>query len=480
MERRIVMQRLERVGYIVPKNSSEVKNSRIGIGFEKLDRDVFDPEKAYDKVAQLGIKWVRIQSGWAKTEKQKGVFDFAWLDKIVDNLVSRGLTPWICLCYGNGIYDDNAAKVFGAVGVPPIFTDEQKKAWENYVKALVNRYKDRVSHYEVWNEPDGIWCWKHGVNACELGAFNADTARYVHQVYPKAEVIGIVHCLSDLKFVNDALSLSDAAKHLDAVSFHEYTHDERYIVNRVQSLRAVCDKYKKGMKIIQGESGSQSRYGANGALNGMMWTPLSQSKQLARHTVLDLSTEVEFTSYFSCMDMVEALNGTEGDVSTYLDYGYFGVLGADFDKNGVSVGTYTPKLSYYALQTIAAVFSEDYTVSQNLPILFKPSYSQYYGENDCTGLELTTVMFERQNGSKCIVMWNPTNILTTDWHGSVSFQLLSETDNIHLVNLLNGEVYKMPWDMICDLGNGVYEISHMPVSDSPMALVLGDFCQWSK
>ena len=97
------MQRLTRIGKIRAKNSAEIGCSRIGIGFEKLDRDVFDPEKAYDKLAAAGVKWARIQSGWAKTERERGVYDFAWLDSIVDNLLCRGVRPWICLCYGNGL-----------------------------------------------------------------------------------------------------------------------------------------------------------------------------------------------------------------------------------------------------------------------------------------------------------------------------------------------------------------------------------------
>ena len=106
------------IGTIAPVHSRDVRRSSWGLGFEKLDRDVFDPEKAYDRVAELGVKWIRIQSGWARTEASEGVYDFAWLDSIVDNLLLRGLQPWMCLCYGNGIYDEAAAKVFGAVGCP--------------------------------------------------------------------------------------------------------------------------------------------------------------------------------------------------------------------------------------------------------------------------------------------------------------------------------------------------------------------------
>ena len=95
------MERLIKIGEISQKNSKDIKFSKIGLGFEKLDRDAFDPSKCYDKISALGVKWARIQSGWAKTEKEKGVYDFSWLDTIVDSLIEHGLKPRMCLCYGN-------------------------------------------------------------------------------------------------------------------------------------------------------------------------------------------------------------------------------------------------------------------------------------------------------------------------------------------------------------------------------------------
>ena len=95
------MERMKKIGNIRPVNSVDITDSRLGIGMEKLDRDAFEPEKVYDKVAALGVKWIRLQSGWQKTERQEGIYDFAWLDSQVDNLLKRGLKPWLCLCYGN-------------------------------------------------------------------------------------------------------------------------------------------------------------------------------------------------------------------------------------------------------------------------------------------------------------------------------------------------------------------------------------------
>ena len=50
------MEKLKKIGELPHKKSCEIKHSKISLGFEKLDRDVFDPEKAYDKVADCGVK----------------------------------------------------------------------------------------------------------------------------------------------------------------------------------------------------------------------------------------------------------------------------------------------------------------------------------------------------------------------------------------------------------------------------------------
>ena len=84
--------------------------------------------------------------------------------------------------------------MFGAVGCPPIFNDEQKTAWANYVKAIVSHFDGRVTHWEIWNEADGTHCWKHGVNPVEYGNFSIDTAKAIHEVSSGATVIGGAVC----------------------------------------------------------------------------------------------------------------------------------------------------------------------------------------------------------------------------------------------------------------------------------------------
>lgn len=470
------MERLIKKGKIIPKRADEIKNSKLGIGFEKLDRDVFDPEKAYDKLSEIGVKWVRIQSGWQRTEKEKGIYDFEWLDKIVDNLIERGLRPWMCLCYGNELYDDLAKTVFGAVGCPPIYTQEQKDAWKNYVKTVVKRYKGKIDHYEIWNEPDGVHCWKKGVNAKEYGEFAIDTAKAIKETDSDAKIIGGAVYGLNLNFINKAF-FTGMGDYIDYLSYHSYTHDETPVFNWVNSLNAIIARYNPKIKVIQGESGAQSKSNGNGALKKGAWTDEKQAKQLTRHIVADLMSGVYFTSYFSCMDMIEALKGEKGKVATYLDYGYFGVLGAEFDENGRSVGTYYRKPSFYALQNIASVFSEEFEPCC-IPMEYWPDYytelSPGIFDYDLKPNNIIFGGFSKEN-SEAFVYWYPSNIMTTSYEGTITMKLSSKYEKVQLVDLMEGTIYDIPESILTIDEEGVCFFKNLPIKDTPMLITFGEF-----
>ena len=469
------MYRLAKVGKITPKDSKDIKKSIIGLGFEKLDRDVFDPEKSYDFVAKSGVKWARLQSGWQRTEKEKGIYDFEWLDSIVDKMLEIGVEPWLCLCYGNSLYTDSAKTVFGAVGCPPIKTEEERKAWSNYVKATVTHFKGRIRYYEVWNEPDGKWCWKHGPDGEELGNFIIDTAKACKAADSECKVIGFATCLTDKDYLEKAAQ-TGCLDYIDAVSYHAYgTVEERfkYIFDVYKSF---LESHGKNIPIIQGESGAQSRPDGAGAGAGGAWTPLKQSKLLLRHLLCDINNQVEIASYFSCMDMIEALNGTVGDVSSYLDYGYFGVIGADFDENGRSTGEYTPKMSYYALQNLCSVFCEDYEITDiHAEGLIYSSKSILKDDYD---FEKTYHFGVRKpNGSSALVYWIPNHLLTETIETTVSLRIKKETvpGEVRLADMLTGDIYSIPESILSDGDDGYLYFKNLPATDIPMLLTFGNF-----
>lgn len=161
-----------------------------------------------------------------------------------------GSCPWLCLCYGNGIYDGDAAKAFGAVGYPPVRNEKQKQAWHRYVIETVRRYKGRIAWFEVWNEPD--WCWKHGVSGTEYGEFVKATAKAVHEGNPDAKVIGGSFCSNKWEWLHEVFE-TGAGMEMDAFTYHGYTPDELVGAGtRIQTIRAFCH-------CIQSEDQADSR-----------------------------------------------------------------------------------------------------------------------------------------------------------------------------------------------------------------------------
>jgi len=150
---------MRKIGKIKIFKSSEIKNSYVSIGFECLDRDLFKPEMCYDLLSQTGVKYARCQTGWAKCEKEKGIYSFEWLDAVVDNLLERGITPWFNVGYGNPIYMPDAPNATAVGCVPLYYGSETLDAWEHYIKSLAEHYKGRVTHYEIWNEPECLSFW---------------------------------------------------------------------------------------------------------------------------------------------------------------------------------------------------------------------------------------------------------------------------------------------------------------------------------
>jgi hypothetical protein len=46
-----------------------------------------------------------------------------------------------------------------------------------------------------------------------------------------------------------------------------------------------------------------------------------------------------------------------------------------------------------------------------------------------------------------------------------------------LVDVMDGNIYKLPEELIQDCGDGVRKITELPVKDTPLMLVFGKFIQ---
>jgi hypothetical protein len=111
-----------------------------------------------------GFKWARIgyhddPINWHWVEKQKGVLKIDPVtDAAVTELVSQGVEIVMSLDFGNRLYSGPAGRVLPQLWewnydlpAPPT-TPEALAAWARYVEFMVQHFRGRVKHFEIWNE----------------------------------------------------------------------------------------------------------------------------------------------------------------------------------------------------------------------------------------------------------------------------------------------------------------------------------------
>ncbi|MCX5708934.1 MAG: cellulase family glycosylhydrolase [Candidatus Omnitrophica bacterium] len=107
-------------------------------------------EKSIALMKEAGVGFVRVDFGWQDIEPAQGKIDYAKYDALVD-LLSR-----------------NKIEI---LGILDYCTDwaSPKKTWNypnpdnafflKYASGVVQRYKDKVKYWELWNEPDSQTYW---------------------------------------------------------------------------------------------------------------------------------------------------------------------------------------------------------------------------------------------------------------------------------------------------------------------------------
>ncbi|MDI6606650.1 MAG: family 1 glycosylhydrolase, partial [Candidatus Omnitrophota bacterium] len=109
-----------------------------------------DLEKAARLLNEAGIAMVRFDFLWEDIEPEEGSFNFEKYDLIVEVLKQHNIkilgilnysAPWAAACPNWNC------------------RPRENKLFVNYAVRVINRYKDKVKHWEIWNEPDSSTYW---------------------------------------------------------------------------------------------------------------------------------------------------------------------------------------------------------------------------------------------------------------------------------------------------------------------------------
>ena len=423
------------IGKIAAKSSKAITASPLGVGFETLDRKLFDPEPTYEPLGKLGVKWARVQTGWCRCEKTKGKYDFAWLDDVVNSLLKVGIQPWFNLSYGNKLYFPDAVNEF-AVGWTPIHTETTRQAWARYVRALAERFRDRVMHWEIWNEPNTTYFWKpEKPSPASYMDLVKLTAPEIRRSIPKAVLIGGSVAGAEYSYFQGCME-SGMGEYIDRVSIHPYRLiPEANYADEVKRMRDLFKRYKPSLDLWQGECGCPSTDDGIGALAQYPWNESRQARWLLRRILNDLRLKMEHISWYDTADQtnysVASTGAPEPGRGDHLNFGLLRVPG------------YTRKPSYFAYQNLCALFDSQ-TETADATMEFSGKFAD--SEPAISSEKIEQAAFVRV-GCPLVAYWYPANVMKDMQPQAVNVTLTVKNDMTLrkpvLVNPLNGEVSKL-------------------------------------
>ena len=434
---------LQQIGKLSVRHSKDIESSSWSIGCETLDRDQADFNVYKKYVGELGAKHARLQSGWAKCEKQKGVYDFKWLDDCVYGVKEQGAQPWICLCYGNPIYGSgkHLATTVGKLAN----SEEGMAAWLKYVEATVTRYKDVVNTWGIWNEPyyqdmgDGFTPQLKGYTSLLIA-----TAEVVRKAQPDAIILGEIDWQSRNQSTVVMLEkLKDAGK-LDLVdywSYHPYKNNPDACYAEIEKLQKLLQSYNPDYKLHQGEAGCPSILEWTHALKRYPWTEYSQAKWHLRRMAGDHVRNIP-SSVFTIIDL------------KYPDMlQSFGLI-----RSNLLLEFIYKRPSYYAVQHMFAFFDD--TVKPVGELEYKsPSLRK-----------MTVAGFEKDKKPVVLIWYNdqvPSDDLEWDLVNLIISNVTFE-DPVY-VEMITGKVYEIEKTTWSSQGTST-EFFRLPVWDSPIMI----------
>lgn len=443
------------IGSVKTRSAKEIKASSWSIGGETMDRDYTDYQSYKKYLGPLGAKRIRLQGGWAKCEKVKGQYDFAWLDAVIPDAHSRGVNPWVELSYGNPIYEGGGEpKLAGRIPTSP----EALEAWDKWVKTIVARYKGQVTEWEIWNEPD---INKQNTGE-EFAVFYIRTAKAVRSVQPKARLLAIglagVPAQGFMKPFLDKLKAENALQYIDVLTYHGYAPNPDTSYPKIEELRKLVWGYNPKVEFMQGENGAPSTPAkvTIGALRQFDWTELSQAKWDLRRMLGDHGRGIA-TNLFTISDIHYAAGDHMSGINTK------GILKTNPDKT-----IERPKLAYKAAQHVFTIFdSELQALTSQLPTTDQENQSAFAYKQKSTGKMAVTVWCNEARPAETYAPKSSKITLTGSFREPV------------YVDLISGKVYEIPKANWKKEGSTV-SFNGIPVIDSPVLIAEKSLFQLTK
>ena len=279
---------LKILGKIKAKNSSEITDSYWGIQASTQD------EVLLKKMSEIGVKWTRLEAKWPEIEKEKGKYSWEKTDRSFQVTLDNSIIPFVTLGGGHKMYtplttyaDPKLSAIYGYKPAPPTHSDSSMEAWLNFVTATIERYKDQIKYWEIWNEPNHRNYWGDIPNGADYGYLVRETSKIIKKIQPDAVILAGSLAGIDPEFIHQFLS-EGTADLIDIITYHNYGSIPEIRIYPAYEAWEVINKFNPEIELWQGECGYPSHSSSRDFRGVAPWGLNIQAKWLLRQAFTDV------------------------------------------------------------------------------------------------------------------------------------------------------------------------------------------------
>lgn len=343
-----------------------------------------------------GFKWARVgyhddPINWHWVEKEKGVLRIdPETDAAITELTAHGVDIVMALDFGNRLYSGPATRPLPQLWewnydmpAPPT-TPEALAAWTRYVEFMVQHFRDRVQHFEIWNEWNISCYWGAAPNLEHYLAVARAAIPAIRKHAPEAKIMlgswaGFPHGIAawsaeQLAAKEKELVILQATRQLardvDEIGWHPfYQTDPERLLNYPADVRAL-EQWLAATGFRGHCMVTEWNYSA-------LYPPLSEVEAAKAWSGSFRATELEKAKYVAQVFTRHTALGLESFFCE-MYFPQFGVLDLSLLRRSFDadpIAPLQPQAAYYVTRNLATMLDElepgnlEYTIERPPPKL---------------------------------------------------------------------------------------------------------------
>lgn len=167
---------------------------------------------------------MRTDLDWAQVEPKEGEWNFSKWDAVLDEISAQNMEILPIL---PGSVPERAA---------PAYKNLDK--FETYLRKCVERYKDRIKAWEIYNEPNLKSFWGDNPNPAEYAKLLERAYKAIKSIDPELKVLYAGVSGVPIDYIEKTFE-AGASKYFDIMNIHPYQHSnpEEKLPEEIKALK---------------------------------------------------------------------------------------------------------------------------------------------------------------------------------------------------------------------------------------------------